>query len=177
MMRDAATAATELADRLRGFLEGTSDTATGEMESHLDECLAGGDVHTAVMALEQFHGGNLPIELRPYWGRLWEACAADDEREAVTAALGFLPAVERHYGAVPNADVECHVTMLQMAAIVNRNKRTIERLAAQDDFPLPAVEGGGGKPHEWKWTDVRPILVSRFGRDLPEIFPADQFVR
>jgi hypothetical protein len=72
---------------------------------------------------------------------------------------------------------ECFVTMLQMAAMVNRGKRAIERLTATKAFPNPAVKGGGGKPNEWRWADVRPILENKYGRVLPEVFPADRFVR
>jgi hypothetical protein len=74
-------------------------------------------------------------------------------------------------------EVECYVTLLQMAGIVNRDKRTLERLAVKVKFPPPAVEGGGGKPGEWRWSDVRPILEVEYGRSLPDIFPADRFVR
>jgi hypothetical protein len=60
-----------------------------------------------------------------------------------------------------------------MAGIVSRSKRTIERLAAKTSFPLPDVAGGGGKPNEWKWSMVKPILESEYGRKLPEVFPTD----
>jgi hypothetical protein len=72
---------------------------------------------------------------------------------------------------------ECYVTLSQMAGIVNRKKRTLERLAAKPSFPAPDVEGGGGKPNEWRWATVRPILEAVYQRTLPDIFPADQFVR
>jgi hypothetical protein len=72
---------------------------------------------------------------------------------------------------------ECYVTLSQMAAIVNRSKRTVERLAAKDSFPLPEVEGGGGKPNEWRWSVVRNALEMEYGRTLPEVFPADRFVQ
>jgi hypothetical protein len=71
----------------------------------------------------------------------------------------------------------CHVTLLQMAGIVNREKRTLERLRKEQRLPSPAVRGGGGKPNEWRWPDVRPILEAEYGRPLPEVFPADRFVR
>ncbi len=70
----------------------------------------------------------------------------------------------------------CYVTLLQMAGIVSRSKRTLERLSTKPAFPPPAVDGGGGKPNEWRWADVRPILESEYTRTLPEVFPADRFV-
>ncbi len=66
------------------------------------------------------------------------------------------------------------VTLDQMAAMVNRSKDTLERKLNVPDstMPRPDVEGGGGKPHEWRWDRIRPWLVQEFKRDLPERFPA-----
>lgn len=70
---------------------------------------------------------------------------------------------------------ECHVTLLQMAAIVNRSKRHLERV--KEKLPSPAIKGGDGRPDEWLWLEVRPILNQLFKRQLPEVFPADRFLR
>lgn len=68
------------------------------------------------------------------------------------------------------------VTLQQCAAIVNRSKRTLERHKKR--MPKPAVFGGGrGKPDEWEWSIVRTWLQQHFGRELPERFPADRFIR
>jgi hypothetical protein len=72
---------------------------------------------------------------------------------------------------------DCHVTLLQMAGIVNRSKRTLERFTTKQGFPLPDVQGTGGKPSEWRWSVVRPLLESEYGRNLPEIFPGDRFAK
>jgi hypothetical protein len=64
------------------------------------------------------------------------------------------------------------VTLLQAAAICNRSKRTLERLTGKRGFPRPEVLGGGGKPHEYAWTELRPFLEREYGRTLPETFPA-----
>ena len=73
-------------------------------------------------------------------------------------------------------DYEYYVTMLQMAAMVNRRKRTIERLYKDGKLGEPDVIGGGrGKPNEWKWSRVRPVLMKEYDRDLPLQFPADEF--
>jgi hypothetical protein len=71
------------------------------------------------------------------------------------------------------AEAEQYVTLDQMAALVNRSKKTLERKAnaTTSDMPAPDVEGGGGKPHEWKWTTIRPWLEKHFNRKLPERFP------
>jgi hypothetical protein len=79
--------------------------------------------------------------------------------------------------ATEDGKAECYVTLLQMAAIVNRGKRTLRRLYESGKLPDPAVEGGGGNPHEWRWADVRPILESEYGKVLPDVFPADKFLR
>jgi hypothetical protein len=66
-----------------------------------------------------------------------------------------------------------YVTLDQMAASVNRDKKTLERRKARkgNPLPLPAVEGGGGKPDEWIWSEVRPWLEKEFARSLPERYP------
>lgn len=73
--------------------------------------------------------------------------------------------------------VDCHVTLLQMAAICNRSKRTLRRLHDDGTLPAPVVQGSKGQPSEWRWSDVRPVLEKRFGKTLPAVFPASQFVR
>jgi hypothetical protein len=67
-----------------------------------------------------------------------------------------------------------YVTLDQMAALVSRSKKTLERLKTRKDNPLPspAVEGGGGKADEWIWSEVRPWLEQEFRRPLPERLPA-----
>jgi len=69
-----------------------------------------------------------------------------------------------------------YVTLDQMAAIVSRSKRTLERLKTRRNNPLPdpAVPGGGGRPDEWIWSQVRPWLAQEFKRNLPEKFPPRQ---
>lgn len=79
--------------------------------------------------------------------------------------------------AVRRTQLDCYVTKLQMSAIVNRSERTIRRLYDAGTLPAPAVQGGEGKPSEWRWDDVRPILEKEYKRELPPIFPAHQFVR
>jgi hypothetical protein len=67
-----------------------------------------------------------------------------------------------------------YVTLDQAAATVNRSKRTLEKRANRKKNPLPdpAVQGAGGKPSEWIWTDLRPWLEQEYGKRLPERFPA-----
>jgi hypothetical protein len=71
-----------------------------------------------------------------------------------------------------------YVTLQQMSAIVNRSKRTLEKLKNRKTNPLahPDAEGGGGKPDEWIWSKVRPWLETEYGRKLPEQFPHSRFV-
>jgi hypothetical protein len=70
---------------------------------------------------------------------------------------------------------EEYVTLDQMAAAVNRTKRALEkykdrRLHPQDFLPDADIQGGGGKPDEWKWSTARPWLEKVFGKRLPEKF-------
>jgi hypothetical protein len=66
-----------------------------------------------------------------------------------------------------------YVTLDQMAAIVNRSKRTLERLKYRKANPLPDpdVPGGGGKPDEWDWDKMRPWLEKEYSKHLPKQFP------
>ena len=73
--------------------------------------------------------------------------------------------------------VEYHVTLRQMAAIVSKSKKSMERLRDNEILPAPDVKGGKGKADEWQWSKVRPILEQEYKRELPEVFPADRFVR
>lgn len=100
------------------------------------------------------------------------------EMDAILAALdpaagapSGLPAAESLMA--PAADLGQHVSLDGMAALVNRSKRTLERLKTRKHNPLPApdIEGGGGKRDEWLWSKVRPWLEQEFARRLPERFP------
>jgi hypothetical protein len=66
-----------------------------------------------------------------------------------------------------------YVTLDQMAALVSRSKKTLERLKKRMSNPLPnaKVDGGGGKPDEWIWSEIRPWLEAEFSRKLPKLFP------
>lgn len=86
--------------------------------------------------------------------------------ESVPAAAGE----QRHK---PPAAGFC-VRLSQAAGTIGRSKRTLEGWQAKDtDFPLPVVEGGGGKASEWEWAKLRPYLERKIGRPLPEHHPAD----
>jgi hypothetical protein len=66
-----------------------------------------------------------------------------------------------------------YVTLDQAAAVVNRGKKALRRLRNKphSDMPLPDVKGGGGKPDEWIWNNLRPWLEKTFSKKLPETFP------
>ena len=68
--------------------------------------------------------------------------------------------------------IEQYVTLDMAAAMVNRKKRTLEEWIKRSDAPMPDVEGGGGKPHEWKWKTIKPWLEKKSNRQLPDIYPA-----
>lgn len=65
------------------------------------------------------------------------------------------------------------VTLDQMAAMVGKSKRTLERYKNRtgSTMPPPVVEGGGGRADEWIWSQVRPWLEAEFHRKLPEKYP------
>lgn len=66
-----------------------------------------------------------------------------------------------------------YVTLDQMAALVNRSKKTLERALNKrgSTMPRPDVEGAGGKPHEWLWPHILPWLKDTYPRRFPERFP------
>ncbi len=66
------------------------------------------------------------------------------------------------------------VTLDQMAAMVSRKKRTLEEWQQKDDeFPLPKVEGGGGRASLWVWAEIVDYLRKKAGiQMLPDRFPS-----
>lgn len=71
------------------------------------------------------------------------------------------------------ADTGYCVTLQQAAPLVGKSKRTLERWAKDDQFPLPEVQGTGGTASYWRWSVLRVYLQTRTGLALPERHPAD----
>lgn len=69
------------------------------------------------------------------------------------------------------------ITLQQAAAMVSRSKKTLERRKTDSKFPTPRVAGGGGKPDEYAWSEMRLYLEREFDRKMPEHFPTAPFVR
>jgi len=80
-------------------------------------------------------------------------------------------AIKRVSAGANSASQEDYVTLDQIAAMVSRSKRTLEKYKSRKTNPMPApdVEGGGGRPAEWNWSKIRLWLIQEFGRQLPEI--------
>jgi hypothetical protein len=127
----------------------------------LMQLLAGLDDPEAVQAFPLDYRESLARvrRLLPEYVRTRRAEARGDLLRAFEAVLGGFCRQE-------------YVTLNQMAAMVNRSQRTLERLKTNGTLPPPDVEGGGGAQDEWLWDTVRPILSARFRRPLPEHFPA-----
>lgn len=66
-------------------------------------------------------------------------------------------------------ELEQYVTLDQIAALVSRSKRALERYVSK--MPPPAVKGVKGRAAEWCWAEVRPWVNDTFGRKLPEKLP------
>ncbi len=72
-------------------------------------------------------------------------------------------------------EIEDHlVTLNQVAAVVHRSKRTLEKYRRHDDpekrLPDPHIRGGGGRPHEYSWQAMKGWIQRVFGyraSDLP----------
>jgi hypothetical protein len=67
-----------------------------------------------------------------------------------------------------------YVTLQDMADIVHKSKRCLEshKNKHPDPLPTPDHQGGGGKPHQWVYSRVRPWLERNFRPDLPRRFPS-----
>ncbi len=61
------------------------------------------------------------------------------------------------------------VTLDQIAAMVHRSKRSLERYVGK--MPAPRIRGRRGRPHLWAWSEVRPWLEATFEQQLPPRFP------
>jgi hypothetical protein len=91
-------------------------------------------------------------------------------REALERAVRYLEALAGRMDARGSDDqLTDLVTLDQCAALVNRKKRTLENY--KKTMPRPKVPGGGGKPHEYAWSEMRPWLEKTFGRSLPQAHP------
>jgi hypothetical protein len=97
--------------------------------------------------------------------------------EAVNALMPYLPPDEQEEVSIhePAAAVsaDTYVTLKQAAAMVQRSKDTLERLVTDGKLPPPDIrtKPKSGKPHEWKWSTIRPALEAEYKRALPEVFP------
>lgn len=80
-----------------------------------------------------------------------------------------------HSPAAPGDEFEDLITLDQIAALVSRKKRALENYKSR--MPLPRVKGGGGRPSEWAYSDIRPWLEKQFERPLPPRFPFGRFPR
>ena len=68
----------------------------------------------------------------------------------------------------PESDSAIHyIDLDQAAALVSRSKKTLERKLREGSMPMPDIEGGGGKKHEWVYSKLRPWLENEYGRVLP----------
>jgi hypothetical protein len=98
-------------------------------------------------------------------------CFSIDARLTLPAAL---PEPTR---PAPAPGLRQYVTLDQAAAFVNRSKRSLEKYLYEPAkvrryaMPAPAVEGGGGRPSEWAWEEMRPWLERVFRRQLPQRLP------
>jgi hypothetical protein len=144
------------------------------------------------------HGStNLPVIVRlggfvPYVLTDWKkdmaafrdiaaAELAESHAEDVKAALETsgpepVPVPIRAPSADRTERPPAYVTLRQMAALVSRGKRTLERRKkGKNPLPDPDSPGGGGKPDEWLWERIRPWLEDEFGKRLPEEFNPQWF--
>ena len=86
----------------------------------------------------------------------------------LTSFRAAVETLERKHG------LRCRVTLQQVAPLVHRSKRTLERWKQEGELPKPEVQGGGrGNADYWRWDELRPALETKTGISLPTRFPAD----
>jgi len=108
--------------------------------------------------------------------REFDALAHETRRQL--EALRQWGALLRTAPAVPGGPPVQYVTLDQVAAIVNRSKRTLEKLIGRKKNPFPDsdVPGGGGKANEWNWAKLRAWLEAEYRKQLPPTFPSRSMV-
>jgi hypothetical protein len=96
----------------------------------------------------------------------------------VEAKLEHLPASKtmlRADSAASTApEIPDYVTLLQVAAMMKRTKKTLELRKAKRTLPPPAVEGGWGRADLYDWAVMRTWLADEFNFPLdrlPEVHP------
>jgi len=100
--------------------------------------------------------------------RLWADAEAGLQRNLIRP---YRPAPTRDESSPPIDDL---VTLSQVAPLVGRIKRTLERWKMKPGFPKPDECGGGGCADRWYYSRLRAALQSKVNRILPERFPGSR---
>jgi hypothetical protein len=112
------------------------------------------------------------------WLREQRGHVADERKLTATGVDAMtLPDFAAALLGTISGEADCYVGFMEMGPICHRSARWARRLYDDGLLPPPAIQGGKGRPHEWRWGDVRETLERESGRQLPAIFPADRFVR
>jgi len=149
----------------------------------LDLCESGG-FSIEPSWFDEGAAGNLKVCVASFADHLFALpCAIRRAKEGQTidwpgvAAWHLLPTFREALDELPSPksrrpSLGGYVTLDQAAASVSRSKRSLERY--KKEMPVPDVKGGGGRPSEWLWSELRPWLEKKFGRRLPEHFHAER---
>jgi hypothetical protein len=90
---------------------------------------------------------------------------ADELRRQTNSSLGE---------PVAESEIPDHVTLNQMAAMVQKSKKTLEKYKDRLPAPIVKVAARSGRADLWLWSDARPKLAELFGtplKKLPEVHP------
>ncbi len=74
-------------------------------------------------------------------------------------------------GNADESEVDPLVTFATVAPVTGLRKRTLDGYLRKGKLPDPDIRGGGGRPHKWHWSRLRPDLEKVSRKILPEKFP------
>lgn len=106
-------------------------------------------------------------------GWLEDEAGCEVNRVLAEDLTGLVSGVTSIPTSSPIVDPTQYVTKWQLAMLVKKSTKTLDRALARtrNPMPQPDVPGGGGRAAEWIYTNVRDWLVEEYGKFLPVRYP------
>jgi hypothetical protein len=101
----------------------------------------------------------------------WQAWLRSIRAAAEAMGEGLAARTPDPAGNGETADDYAYVDSAQIAALAHVSKDAIQKYRYHKDdkkrMTEPDRKGGGGRPNQWKWTNIQPWLERTFGRQFP----------